>query len=333
MDRKEIFIRDCSFSRAVRNSALMADALINSPECRNIVVSISGGADSDVLLDLFTHVDTDRKCTYMWFDTGVEFEATKRHLCYLEERYRIEIVRRKPRIQIPESIAMNGSPFLSKRISAYIHRLQEHGFGWEDEPYEAIARRYPGCTAALKWWCNLWGDGSMFNIGQRKWLKEFMIQNPPWFRISDCCCRDVKMRTVREMIRECRADLNVSGVRRAEGGQRAVAYSDCYTGYNARCGEFRPLFHWTMSDRMQYELRFGVVHSDCYGAYGLKRTGCCGCPLGRDVPGELEATKTFERPLYERAKRVFSNSYEYTRMYREFADAMAGKDRLERSYA
>ena len=145
MDRKEIFIRDCSFSRVVRNSALMADALINSPECRNIVVSISGGADSDVLLDLLTHVDTDRKCTYMWFDTGVEFEATKKHLCYLEDRYHIEIVRRKPRIQIPESVAMNGSPFLSKRISAYIHRLQEHGFCWEDEPFEVLTRRYPGC--------------------------------------------------------------------------------------------------------------------------------------------------------------------------------------------
>ena len=47
----------------------------------------------------------------------------------------------------------------------------------------------------------------MFNIERRKGLKEFMMLHPPWFRISDCCCRDVKMRTVREMIR-CESDGN-----------------------------------------------------------------------------------------------------------------------------
>ena len=41
------------------------------------VCSISGGSDSDIVLDLIHKVDEDGKVKYFWIDTGLEYSATK----------------------------------------------------------------------------------------------------------------------------------------------------------------------------------------------------------------------------------------------------------------
>ena len=47
---------------------------------KRIVCGISGGSDSDIVLDLTTKLDADKKIIYVFFDTGIEYEATKKHL-------------------------------------------------------------------------------------------------------------------------------------------------------------------------------------------------------------------------------------------------------------
>ena len=44
-----------------------------------ILCSISGGSDSDILIDLCQKFDESSKITYAFFDTGLEFQATKEH--------------------------------------------------------------------------------------------------------------------------------------------------------------------------------------------------------------------------------------------------------------
>lgn len=39
----------------------------------SIACSISGGKDSDIMLDLISKIDKDRKVRYIWFDTGLEY--------------------------------------------------------------------------------------------------------------------------------------------------------------------------------------------------------------------------------------------------------------------
>lgn len=58
-----------------------------------IIVSVSGGSDSDDMVDIAEHLKPDDGCEliYVWFDTGIEMAATKLHLKYLQERYGIEI--------------------------------------------------------------------------------------------------------------------------------------------------------------------------------------------------------------------------------------------------
>ena len=49
----------------------------------------------------------------------------------------------------------------------------------------------------------------------------------------------------------------------------------------------------------EYECFFNIVHSDCYLVYGLKRTGCAGCPFAKGFEDELEIIKnqTGKMPL------------------------------------
>ena len=56
--------------------------------------------------------------------------------------------------------------------------------------------------------------------------------------------------------------------------------------------------------------------------YGLSRTGCAGCPFGRDFEFELEVIKHYEPKLYKAVNYIFGDSYEYTRKYREFRKKM-----------
>ena len=60
------------------------------------------------------------------------------------------------------------------------------------------------------------------------------------------------------------------------------------------------------------------MHSRCYMEYGLKRTGCAGCPYGRNFEEELEIMQQHEPKLFKAVNFVFKDSYEYTRAYRKF---------------
>ena len=80
---------------------------------------------------------------YVFYDSGLEFEATKRHLAFLEDKYGVSIERRKAKVPVPLGVRRYGVPFLSKKISDDIHRLQLHGFQWEMEPFGSCDSNIP----------------------------------------------------------------------------------------------------------------------------------------------------------------------------------------------
>lgn len=288
-----------------------------------IMCSISGGSDSDILIDLCQKYDWRDKITFVFFDTGLEFEATKGHLDELEERYNIRIERIRAVKPIPTCCREYGQPFLSKQVSEWIERLQRHNFAWEDEPLDVLLQRYPKCRAALRWWCNDFetekeGKLSRFNINYNKYLKEFIIQNPPAFRISNKCCHFAKKLVAKNYIKNNNFDLNIYGVRKAEGGARNSAYKSCFSSNEGDIDEYRPIFWYLADTKKTYEEHYNIQHSDCYEVYGLKRTGCAGCPFGRDFEEELAVIEEMEPNLYVAVNNIFRESYEYTRRYREF---------------
>ena len=74
----------------ILNSILTVDNKLK--RCEKAVCSISGGSDSDIVLDLCVKLDAEHKVTYVFFDTGLEYQATKKHLEELERKYGINIL-------------------------------------------------------------------------------------------------------------------------------------------------------------------------------------------------------------------------------------------------
>ena len=289
----------------------------------DILCSISGGSDSDIMLDLLSELGANYKTTYVWFDTGLEYDATKRHLKELENKYNVHIVPLKAKKPIPIVCNTYGQPFLSKQVSENIARLQKHNFKWEDKPFEELYKEYPKCKVALRWWCNDWGEGSRFNISYNTWLKEFMIENPPTFKTSNKCCSFAKKNVAKDYIANGSFDLNCVGVRKSEGGARAGAYKNCFTpSENGEIDQYRPIFWFDDASKQHYKEIQKIQNSDCYEVWGLKRTGCAACPFGRNYEYELKCIEQYEPKFYKAVNKIFGKSYEYTRKYREFQKRM-----------
>lgn len=298
---------------------------------KKIMCSISGGSDSDILIDLCQKYDNADKIVYVFFDTGLEFKATKAHLEYLEDRYGVQIQRIRAIKTVPVCCKTYGQPFLSKQVSEWIERLQRHDFQWENEPFDVLIQRYPRCRAALRWWCNDFerkaeGKESSFNIGYNQYLKEFMVANPPSFRISNKCCHYAKKMVAKHFKEQGKFDLNMYGVRKAEGGVRKNAYKTCFSVSEEGCDEYRPIFWYLSNTKSVYETHYNIRNSQCYNEYGLKRTGCAGCPYSKNFEIELEVMQQNEPRLYKAVNNIFAESYAYTRKYREFVQMMRKKN-------
>lgn len=346
----EELLKNVPVNAVIGENLVIAWTKINSPKCKNIVCSISGGSDSDIVLDICYRCDKDNKIDYVWFDTGLEYQATKEHLKYLEQKYGIEIKKEKAIKPIPTTCKEYGQPFISKNVSEMINRLQRHNFEWEDKPYEELldkyckilvedeahrngrlkkgvvklfGKYYRGCVSALAWWCNE-NKSTRFCINYNKYLKEFMIANPPNYKISSKCCKYAKKDVIHKFLAKGDYDLNVSGTRKYEGGIRGTAYKTCFDDNDSKHDNYRPLFWYMNDDKREYESAYNVIHSKCYTQYRLQRTGCAGCPFGRNFEFELNVIQNHEPKLYKAVNNIFGDSYEYTRKYKKFREKWGG---------
>lgn len=287
---------------------------------QNIMVSISGGWDSDIIMDMIERVGYKAgSVKYVFFNTGMEYQATLEHLDYLERHYGVKIHRERAVVPVPKGCREHGVPFLSKRVSQNIHALQINGFDWTEKSFDELSNRYK-CKAAVAWWCNT--DKPPYSISRYPGLKEFMIKHPPDFAISDWCCTGAKKKTSERLKQKYSPDLEVLGVRKGEGGIRATAYHSCFSEKSSGADSYRPLFWWKKEDKLSYDAKFALRHSDCYEKYGFRRTGCAACPFGTDFEKKLEAARIHEPKLYRLANAVFGKSYEYTRQYLAFRKEM-----------
>ena len=304
----------------------------------DILCSISGGYDSDIMLDMIERFGGHGKTTYIFQNTGLEYEATKRHLKEIEERYGIKVTELKPKMAIPVCVKKFGVPFWGKYVSQMLQRLQKHNFQWEDESFEVLYKRYPRNKSSLRFWCNDFktknGQISKFNIEYVRGLKEFIMSSPPDFRISPKCCDYAKKDPAHDFLNAGSFDMNCVGVRKAERGVRATAYTSCFDRGFCGADQFRPLFWITDAQKDAYRKQFGIVRSDCYEVRGMERTGCACCPFGKQFEEELELVQKYEPKLFNAVQAIFGKSYDHTRRFLEFRKTLpkeakeegAGKD-------
>lgn len=75
-------------NKTILNSFLKAREIFSSHS--RPAIAISGGADSDIVLDICAKT-THGEPHYVWYNTGLEYEATKNHIKFLENKYAIKI--------------------------------------------------------------------------------------------------------------------------------------------------------------------------------------------------------------------------------------------------
>lgn len=277
---------------------------------KSICVSVSGGSDSDIIVHMIATYFRNflGKIHFVFVNTGLEYRATLLHLDYLEKRYEIKIDRVKG-VPIPLAVKQNGVPFVSKRVSDYLSRLQLHKFDFSNVTVNEGVEKFGRCRAALRWWCNDWGNNSMFNIDRNMGLKEFLMNEKPNIPFSAECCHISKKKPLVGYQRSVDADLIINGSRKNEGGTRASSHNSCFKQGRDGVDLYMPLYYWDNDTKAYYKKAEGIVYSDCYEVWGMRRTGCVGCPFALKREEELSILSKNEPLLYKACCNVFGESY------------------------
>ncbi len=94
----------------------------------NAICSYSGGADSDIMIDIIERARESFRLPpikYVFFNTGLEMKAIKDHVKDTAEKYRVEIEERRPKVNIVTASRTYGIPFVSKIMSSGLSEWQK----------------------------------------------------------------------------------------------------------------------------------------------------------------------------------------------------------------
>ena len=301
------------------------------------ICSYSGGSDSDIMIDLIERareiVPSLPKVDYVFFNTGLEMKATKDHVKETAEKYRVNIIEARPKVNIVLASRKYGIPFVSKIMSSGLSEWQKKGIPLSiaDEYEQAedkqakrqeLRERYPKCESLINFLCccNKQGEprpNIQLVINSSPYMKDFIAEYPPDFMISAKCCDYCKKQLAHSIQKDY--EMIITGERRDEGGMRSVPRQDntalCFTETANGQYRLRPLFYVSDTDKAWYKQTYGVKYSDAYEKYGLTRTGCCGCPISYKAVDDLKMIEPYEPNIVKAAWNIFGKSYLYRQRY------------------
>lgn len=314
------------------------------------ICSYSGGSDSDVMIDL---IERTRKMfslppvTYVFFNTGLEMQATKNHVKAAAEKYGVQIREERPEKNIVMATREYGLPFVSKIMSYGLEEWQKKRVPLsiadeydkaEDkaEKRRELKERYPGCESLINFLCCCNSAGEprpniQLVINSSKYMRDFINECPPNFKISAQCCDWCKKQIAHKVQKDF--EMIITGERRDEGGMRSVPRKGeenkqmCFTETASGQFRLRPLYYVSDDDKAWYKEKYKLRYSDAYEVYGLTRTGCCGCPISYKAVADLELIKPYEPVVVRAAWNIFGDSYRYRAKYNAYKAERMRTDR------
>lgn len=268
-----------------------------------ICVSVSGGSDSDCMVHFFCTYFPEYlyKIRFVFSNTGLEYEATRKHIKELEKKYAITIdcIRGESVVTV---VRKYGIPIISKEKSLILHYYMKNA------PY--AIRQVEGLGEYAK-------DGTKSKRAfteKEKALSAYCKDNN--IAISERCCYHSKKKPLRDYRKQHQIDLNVTGERRAEGGIRSTSHQSCFEEHKNGEHKYMPLWWWSDTTKKIFKVTENIRYSDCYEIWGMKRTGCVGCPLNSNIGEDLKMIKEYEPKLYKACLAVFGKSYEIMDKYK-----------------
>jgi 3'-phosphoadenosine 5'-phosphosulfate sulfotransferase (PAPS reductase)/FAD synthetase len=344
------------FDSAAKFQAIQGIIATRIRQHPNAICSYSGGADSDILIDVIERTRTTfdlPPVKYVFFNTGLEMKATKRHVKETAEKYGIEIEEVRPKINIVKATREHGVPFVSKIMSAGLEGWQKKGIPLSiaDEYAQAedkaakrqeLKERYPKCETTINFICCCNSKGEprpniQLVINANKYMLDFIKECPPDFPISAKCCDYCKKQPAHRV--QNGYEMIITGERRDEGGMRSVPRSEQWNETNTMCFaetsdgkyRFKPLYYVTDKDKAWYKDYYGITYSDAYEVYGLTRTGCCGCPISYKAVDDLEKIRPYEPNVVKAAWNIFGKSYEYRQKYVAYKEQRKVEDKRNKA--
>lgn len=271
--------------------------------------------------------------------------VTRDHVKRTAKKYGVEIQEYRPKINIVRASRIYGIPFVSKIMSAGLSGWQKKGIPLSiaDEYNQAedkfakrqeLKERYPGCESVINFLCccNTSGEprpNIQLVINSSKYMRDFIRDCPPEFKISAECCDHCKKQVAHDAQKGY--DMIITGERRDEGGMRSVPRKDCTTMCFTETAEgqfrLRPLYYVSDADKAWYKDYYDIRYSDAYEVYGLTRTGCCGCPISYKAVEDLEKIRPYEPNVVKAAWNIFGASYEYRAKYNEYKRGRMEKEK------
>lgn len=327
------------FEPAQKFQAIQSIIVKRLKEHPNAICSYSGGSDSDIMIDLIERTRQTFKLSpihYAFFNTGLEMKATKDHVKKTAEKYGVKITEYRPKVNIVTATRKEGLPFVSKIMSSGLNEWQKKQvpLSVADEYDQAedkaakrqeLRERYPHCESVINFLCCCNSAGEprpniQLVINSSKYMRDFIGEYPPQFKISAKCCDYCKKQLAHSVQKDF--DMIITGERRDEGGMRSVPRKDntalCFTETADGRYRLRPLYYVSDTDKDWYKEYYKIQYSDAYEVYGLTRTGCCGCPISYKAVDDLELIRPYEPTLVKAAWNVFGDSYRYRQQYNEY---------------
>lgn len=268
-----------------------------------IYLGFSGGKDSTVLAHLIMMADLPTNIPFVFSDTGIELDATKR---FVKEFDYDNIVVIKPRKPYGQIVKEYGMPTLSKLKSEAMKTYQRH----LDDPLKT-ARARQMITGDREKGGVVIGGRNSYKLANKHM---HFIHPDTEFKVANKCCQYMKKYPFDDFLKENEMYGAYSGVRIAEGGARSIAYDSCVKIKTKKGKPFymsMPIFDWSNELMDEFIAKYTIKLSDAYEVYGCTRTGCVGCPYAQDLRGELLMLYTYEPLKYKAVMKWNKEIYMY----------------------
>ena len=264
----------------------------------NAYISYSGGKDSVVLSHLIDMALPNNQIPRLFLNTGIEYSDIVKFVKKQAEKDK-RIVILNVGVNIKEMLNENGYPFKSKQHS---HNLEIYYHHKNDDDYTLSLKRYLGIVeSSTKFRCP----------------KSLMYQFTKEFKLhcSDKCCFKLKKEPAHKWAKENNKSITLTGMRKAEGGQRA-SIGCVVTDKDNKLVKFHPLL--VVDDEFEQELIKRENVELCrlyYSPFNFKRTGCKGCPFNLDLqeqlnkmdillPSEKKQCELIWKPIYQEYRKL-----------------------------
>lgn len=186
----------------------------------NAYLSFSGGKDSTILHYLLDKALPNNRIPRVFIDTGIEYNAIREFVLELASKDdRFVII--KPTKPVKQTLEKYGYPFKSKQHSHNIALYQHSGIGLSVKRYLGIIE------STTKFRCPI--------TLQYQFTENFNI------KISDKCCSKMKKEPIHKWEKENNKHIAITGMRQAEGGQRASLKGCILTDKQGNLTKFHPL--------------------------------------------------------------------------------------------